>query len=113
MTTGPDVVSAIWDLFSLHRLERMATSLGTYSLNIIREFYVCYMATVIKGTLKKAKIIYHPPLQRTLVHDVLIDISETIIRRFLYGTDYQPPTTTAEFEPSPRQTSDERSDVAS
>ena len=46
--TIPDV----HNLFTFHRLELMARSLGSYKKNIFRDFYASYMAT-LRGSIDR------------------------------------------------------------
>lgn len=75
----------------------MVIPLGKYTLNIFRELYASYEATVINKVSKKSKLPEQPLLLRPLVHDVPIDISKATIKRFLYGPDFQPPAMIIEF----------------
>lgn len=79
--TIPDV----HNLFTFHRLELMARSLGSYSKKIVRELYVSYVAT-LRGILdRRSKPVKQDPLTDILVQRCWVDISSISIPRFLYG----------------------------
>uniref|UniRef100_M1DWS1 Integrase core domain containing protein n=1 Tax=Solanum tuberosum TaxID=4113 RepID=M1DWS1_SOLTU len=61
------IVPAIHTLFQRHRCEWMARSPGSFSEEIIREFYASY-TTTLKGSIdKRAKPAAQPPLTATLL----------------------------------------------
>ncbi|KAG5599893.1 hypothetical protein H5410_031263 [Solanum commersonii] len=73
---------------------------GTYSKVIVREFYASYVATLRGSIHQNAIPTAQPPLTATLVRKFSVDISETTIRRFLYGPgpDHSWALNTAEFD---------------
>uniref|UniRef100_M1DE44 Integrase core domain containing protein n=1 Tax=Solanum tuberosum TaxID=4113 RepID=M1DE44_SOLTU len=54
----------------------MEWSPGSYSEEIVREFYASYAATVRNSISKQAKPAAQPPLESTLVRGFPVDISE-------------------------------------
>ncbi|KAK4723773.1 hypothetical protein R3W88_026552 [Solanum pinnatisectum] len=76
----------------------MARSLGKFNKEMTREFYASYVAIVRNAILKKAKPLAQPPFQAILVRNFFVDISETTIRRFIYGSDHTLPINTTEYE---------------
>ncbi|KAK4731644.1 hypothetical protein R3W88_024632 [Solanum pinnatisectum] len=72
----------------------MAHSPGSYSEEIVREFYASYAATIRGSISKWAKPTAQPPLEATLFWGFTVDISETTICRFIYGTDHTLPINT-------------------
>ncbi|KAG5591453.1 hypothetical protein H5410_041967 [Solanum commersonii] len=79
--TAPD----IHRLFNLHKCDWMARDPGTYSEEIVREFYASYVATLRGSISKRSKPLAQDPLTSTLVRGCSVDISPATIRRFLYG----------------------------
>ncbi|KAG5619638.1 hypothetical protein H5410_004856 [Solanum commersonii] len=63
----------------------MARDPGTYSEEIVREFYASYAATLRGSISKRSKPLAQDPLTSTLVRGCPVDISPATIRRFLYG----------------------------
>ncbi|KAG5585940.1 hypothetical protein H5410_046374 [Solanum commersonii] len=64
----------------------MARNPGTFSEEIVREFYASY-ATTLRGSISKwSKPLAQDPLTSTMVRGYLVDISQATISRFLYGT---------------------------
>ncbi|KAK4737225.1 hypothetical protein R3W88_000922 [Solanum pinnatisectum] len=90
--TAPDIE----ELFRRHRCGWMARPSGTYREEIVREFYVSYAATIRGSINKRAKPADQPPLEATLVRGCTVDISETTLRRFIYGPANTLPINTAE-----------------
>jgi len=79
--TMPDIHT----FFQRHMCEWMPCSPGSYSEEIVREFYASYAAT-LRGSIENlAKPTTQPPLKATLVCGFSVDISEATIRRFIYG----------------------------
>uniref|UniRef100_M1DPJ8 Integrase core domain containing protein n=1 Tax=Solanum tuberosum TaxID=4113 RepID=M1DPJ8_SOLTU len=79
--TVPD----IYQPFNLHKCDWMARDPGTYSEEIVREFYASY-ATTLRGSIsKRSKPIAQDPLTSTMVRGCSVDISHATISRFLYG----------------------------
>uniref|UniRef100_M1DFJ0 Integrase core domain containing protein n=1 Tax=Solanum tuberosum TaxID=4113 RepID=M1DFJ0_SOLTU len=78
----------------------MARDPGTYSGDIVREFYAFYVATLRGSIHKNARPTAQAPLTVILVCKFSVDISETTIRRFLYGPgpDHSWALNTAEFD---------------
>ena len=75
----------IHNLFTRHRLELTARSLGRYSEEMIREFYASYVATLRSQIDRRAAPAKQAPLEQVRVRGVQVDISLPAIRRFLYG----------------------------
>ncbi|KAG5611479.1 hypothetical protein H5410_022760 [Solanum commersonii] len=63
----------------------MARDPGTYSEEIVWEFYASYAATLRGSISKRSKPLAQDPLTSTLVRGCPVDISPATIRRFLYG----------------------------
>ncbi|KAG5616131.1 hypothetical protein H5410_015955 [Solanum commersonii] len=63
----------------------MARDPGTYSEEIVREFYAFYASTLRGSISKWSKPLAQDPLTSTLVQGCPVDISPATIRRFLYG----------------------------
>lgn len=63
----------------------MARSLGTYSEEVVREIYVSYVAILIGSIDRWAKPNKQDPLTFVLFKGYLVNISEAILVRFLYG----------------------------
>uniref|UniRef100_M1DAD5 Integrase core domain containing protein n=1 Tax=Solanum tuberosum TaxID=4113 RepID=M1DAD5_SOLTU len=93
-------VPDIHRLFNLHKCDWMARDPGTYSEEIVREFYVSYAATLRGSITKWSKPLAQDPIKSTLVQDCLVDISPATIRHFLYGptTGHSWSVNTAEFD---------------
>uniref|UniRef100_M1DR12 Integrase core domain containing protein n=1 Tax=Solanum tuberosum TaxID=4113 RepID=M1DR12_SOLTU len=92
--TAPD----IHPLFQRHKCEWIARGPGSFSEEIVREFYASY-ATTLRGSIdRRAKTASQPPLTATLVRGFSVEISETIFRRFLYGPSHTLPINTAKFD---------------
>ena len=89
--TVPD----IHRLFKLHKCDWMARDPGTYSEEIVREFYASYAATLRGSISKRSKPLAQAPLTSTLVRGCPVDISPATISRFLYG-----PTTGHSWSPN-------------
>uniref|UniRef100_M1DI46 Integrase core domain containing protein n=1 Tax=Solanum tuberosum TaxID=4113 RepID=M1DI46_SOLTU len=72
-------------LFQLRRCDWMARDPGTYSKEIVWEFYASYAAT-LRGLIDKwFKPTCQDPITSTMVRGFPVDISHTTINRFLYG----------------------------
>ncbi|KAG5611136.1 hypothetical protein H5410_022417 [Solanum commersonii] len=78
----------------------MAQEPGTYSEEIVREFYASYAATLRGSISKRSKPLAQDPLTSTLVRGCLVDISPATIRQFLYGptASHSWSLNTAEFD---------------
>uniref|UniRef100_M1DAT4 Integrase core domain containing protein n=1 Tax=Solanum tuberosum TaxID=4113 RepID=M1DAT4_SOLTU len=63
----------------------MARDPGTYSEEIVREFYASYAATLRGSISKWSKLLAQDTLTSMLVRGCPVDISPATIRRFLYG----------------------------
>uniref|UniRef100_M1DJX7 Integrase core domain containing protein n=1 Tax=Solanum tuberosum TaxID=4113 RepID=M1DJX7_SOLTU len=94
--TFPD----IHRLFNLHKCDWMARDPGTYSEEIVREFYASYVATLRGSISKRSKPMDQDPLISTVVWGCPVDISHATINRFLYGptTGHSCSLNTADFE---------------
>ena len=90
----------IHNLFTRHRLELTARSLGRYSEEMIREFYASYVATLRSQIDRRAAPAKQAPLEQVRVRGVHVNISLPAIRRFLYGDGVDATRTplTAEFD---------------
>ncbi|KAG5585141.1 hypothetical protein H5410_045575 [Solanum commersonii] len=85
LTGSLHTVPDIHRLFNLHKCDWMARDPGTYSEEIVREFYASYAATLGDSISKQSKPLAQAPLTSTLVRGCSVDISPATIRRFLYG----------------------------
>lgn len=90
LTGSLHAVPEIYWLFKRHKCEWMAQDPSSYSEEIVREFYASYLATFWGSINKNARPIAHAPLTATLVRAISVDISETTIRRYLYGPRSDP-----------------------
>ena len=90
----------IHNLFTRHRLEWTAHSLGRHSEELVREFYASYVATLISQIDRWASLAKQAPLEHIRVRGIKVDISLPDIRRYLYGEDIESNRTslTAEFD---------------
>ena len=75
----------IHNLFTRHRLKWIARLLGSYSEEMVREFYVSYVATLRSQIDRRAAPAKQALLEQVRVRGVQVDISLPAIRRFLYG----------------------------
>ena len=73
--------------------------MGCYSEELVREFYVSYVATLRSQIDRRAAPAKQAPLEQVRVRGVPVDISLPAIRRFLYGENVDANWTplTAEF----------------
>ncbi|KAK4706534.1 hypothetical protein R3W88_033914 [Solanum pinnatisectum] len=62
----------------------MARSLGSFSEEIVREFYAFYAATLIGSINRRVKPTAQSPLAAILVCEYSVDISETTLHQFLF-----------------------------
>uniref|UniRef100_M1DHT2 Integrase core domain containing protein n=1 Tax=Solanum tuberosum TaxID=4113 RepID=M1DHT2_SOLTU len=85
LTGSLHTVPDIHQLFNLHKCDWMARDPGTYSEEIVREFYASYAATLRGSISKRSKPIAQDPLTPTMVLGCPVDISHATISRFLYG----------------------------
>uniref|UniRef100_M1DLG8 Integrase core domain containing protein n=1 Tax=Solanum tuberosum TaxID=4113 RepID=M1DLG8_SOLTU len=85
LTGSLHTIPDIHRLFQQHRYEWMAREQGTYSEEIVREFYASYTSTLRGSIHKNAKPRAQPPLKDTLVRGFSVDISQITISLFLYG----------------------------
>uniref|UniRef100_M1D841 Integrase core domain containing protein n=1 Tax=Solanum tuberosum TaxID=4113 RepID=M1D841_SOLTU len=92
--TVPD----IHRLFQHHKCEWMGKELGTYSEEIVREFYTSYAATLRGSIQRNANPRAQTPLKKTLVRWFSVDISEITIYRFFYGPGHTWALNTTKFE---------------
>lgn len=73
-------------LFTRHMLEFMSRSVGSYSEDIVREFYASYVVN-LRGVLdRQAKQFKKDPLTEFLVRGCRVDISSTSNPRFQSST---------------------------
>ncbi|KAG5620829.1 hypothetical protein H5410_006047 [Solanum commersonii] len=85
LTGSLHTIPDIHRLFNLHKCDWMAREPGTYSEEIVREFYASYAATLRGSISKRSKPLAQDPLTSTLVRGCPVDISPATIRWFLYG----------------------------
>uniref|UniRef100_M1E0R7 Putative plant transposon protein domain-containing protein n=1 Tax=Solanum tuberosum TaxID=4113 RepID=M1E0R7_SOLTU len=78
----------------------MARDPGTYSEEMVREFYASYAATLRGSITKRSKPLAQDPLTSTMVRGCPVDISPATISRFLYGptTGHSWSLNTSEFD---------------
>uniref|UniRef100_M1DLY7 Integrase core domain containing protein n=1 Tax=Solanum tuberosum TaxID=4113 RepID=M1DLY7_SOLTU len=78
----------------------MARDPGTYSEEIVREFYASYAATLPGSIDNRSKSTAQDPITSTMVRGFPVDISHTTINRFLYGPgpDHTWALNTTEFD---------------
>ena len=88
------------NLFTRHRLEWTARSLGCYSEELVREFYASYVETLRSQIDRQATPAKQAALERVRVRGVQVDISLPVIHMFLYGegVDANRTPLTAEFD---------------
>ena len=93
-------MSEIHNLFTRHRLEWTARSLGRFSEEMVREFYASYVATLRSQIEGRAAPTKQAQQEKVRVRGVQVDISLPAIRRFLYGEGVDATRTplTAEFD---------------
>uniref|UniRef100_M1DWY7 Putative plant transposon protein domain-containing protein n=1 Tax=Solanum tuberosum TaxID=4113 RepID=M1DWY7_SOLTU len=85
LTGSLHTVPDIHRLFHFLRCDSMERDPGTYSEEMVREFYYSY-AAILRGSItKKSKPLAQDPLTSTMVRDCPLDISPATISRFLYG----------------------------
>ncbi|KAG5599583.1 hypothetical protein H5410_030953 [Solanum commersonii] len=96
LNTIPDIH---W-LFNLQKCDWIARDPGTYSEEMVWEFYASYAATLCGLISKQSKPIAQDPLTSTMVRSYSVDISHATISRFLYGPTigHSWSLNTAEFE---------------
>ncbi|KAG5580200.1 hypothetical protein H5410_050827 [Solanum commersonii] len=70
LTGSLHIVPDIYQLFNLHKCDWMARDPGTYSEEIVREFYASYAATLWGSISKRSKPLAQDPLTSTLVTEV-------------------------------------------
>ncbi|KAG5581491.1 hypothetical protein H5410_052118 [Solanum commersonii] len=87
-------------LFNLHKCDWMARDPGTYSEEIVQEFYASYAATLRGSISKWSKPLVQDPLTSTMFRDCPVDISPATISHFLYGptTGHSWSLNTTEFD---------------
>uniref|UniRef100_M1DL71 Integrase core domain containing protein n=1 Tax=Solanum tuberosum TaxID=4113 RepID=M1DL71_SOLTU len=78
----------------------MARDPGTYSEEIVQEFYVSYVATLRGSITKRSKPLAQDPLTSTMVRSCPVDVSPATISCFLYGptTGHSWSLNTSEFD---------------
>ena len=76
---------SIHDLFTRHRLEWTARSLGHHSEEKVQEFYATYVATLRDSLDRQANPAKHAPLEHVHIRGKRVDISLPAIQKFLYG----------------------------
>ncbi|KAG5611704.1 hypothetical protein H5410_022985 [Solanum commersonii] len=100
LTGSLHTVPDIHRLFNLHKCDWMARDPGTYSEDIVREFYASYAATLRGSISKRSNPMDQDPLTSIVVRGCLVDISHATISRFLYclTTGHSLSLNTTEFE---------------
>ena len=88
-------VPEIHRLFNFHKCDWMARDPGTYSEEMVQEFYASYAATLRGSITKRLNPLAQDPLASTMVRGCPVDISPATISRFLYG-----PTTGHSWSPN-------------
>ncbi|KAG5580774.1 hypothetical protein H5410_051401 [Solanum commersonii] len=83
LTRSFHIIPDILQLFQRHKCEWMAHDPGTYSEEIVREFYASYAATLRGRIHKNTKATTQDLLTSTMVRGVSVDLSHTTISRFL------------------------------
>uniref|UniRef100_M1DI70 Integrase core domain containing protein n=1 Tax=Solanum tuberosum TaxID=4113 RepID=M1DI70_SOLTU len=83
-----------------HKCEWMARDPGTYSEEIVQEFYASYAATLRGRIHKNAKLAAQDPLTSTMVRGISVNLSHTTINRFFYSPNphHTWADSTAEFD---------------
>ena len=77
----------IHNLFTGHRLEWTARSLGRYSKELVREFYASYVATLRSQIDRRAAPAKKAPLEKVQVCGIHVDMSMPAIHWYLYDED--------------------------
>ena len=100
LTGSLHTVPEIHRLFNLHKCDWMARDPGTYSEEMVREFYASYAATLRGSITKRSKPLAQDPLTSTMVRGCPVDISPATINHFLYGptTGHSWSLNTSEFD---------------
>uniref|UniRef100_M1DJL9 Integrase core domain containing protein n=1 Tax=Solanum tuberosum TaxID=4113 RepID=M1DJL9_SOLTU len=100
LTGSLHTIPDIHRLFNFHKCDWMAREPGTYSKEMVREFYASYAATLRGSITKRSKPLAQDPLTSTMVRGCPVDISPATIRRFLYGptTGHSWSLNTSEFD---------------
>uniref|UniRef100_M1DUG9 Integrase core domain containing protein n=1 Tax=Solanum tuberosum TaxID=4113 RepID=M1DUG9_SOLTU len=86
LTQSLHTVPTIEELFRRYMCEWITQSLGKFSEEMTREFYASYAATVHNDISKQEKPLAQPLLLATFVQKFSIDIFETTICWFIYGS---------------------------
>ncbi|MCE3215656.1 hypothetical protein HAX54_003128 [Datura stramonium] len=90
--------SEIEGKYKFYGLGWMSEAPGYYYPTMVREFYVNYIAT-LEGLCKKGQKLAQIHMQTHIpVCGEMVDISEAIISRMLYGPNFTSPVSTAEFD---------------
>uniref|UniRef100_M1DVC0 Integrase core domain containing protein n=1 Tax=Solanum tuberosum TaxID=4113 RepID=M1DVC0_SOLTU len=100
LTGSLHTVPDIHRLFNFHKCDWMARDPGTYSEEMVREFYASYAATICGSITIRSKPLAQDPLTSTMVRGCPVDISPSTIIRFLDGptTGYSWSLNTSEFD---------------
>lgn len=77
------MVPKVNKMFNLHELNLMAQDLDSYTEEIIREFYVSYVASLRGSIDKRARPAKQDRLTYTIVWGCGVDISKSTIRRYM------------------------------
>lgn len=94
LTGALDVQAA----FERYQFEGWPILLGSYYPEIVQEFYALYVTLVYLVTPVEGRGVNKPSLARTLVRGVRVDVSEEMIRQFLFGLIFVGSTTTTNFD---------------
>lgn len=99
LTGSLHTVPKVGRLSNLHKFEWTARSLGSCSEEIVRDFYVSYVATLRGSIYSWVRPSKQDPLTFVLVWGCRVDICKATISRLLYEptTGTQWTTTTQEF----------------
>lgn len=76
----------------------LTKKIDSYSPALVQEFYVAYIATILKDLRKKKKPLDQPQLLEVLVRGRWVNISEETIHHVQFGPTYRAPKSTAEFD---------------
>ncbi|KAF3677808.1 hypothetical protein FXO37_04679, partial [Capsicum annuum] len=78
----------------------MTRTLGSYSLDMVMEFYASYRATIVFPMLYHSGFIrfaWQPQLDHTLVRGVRVDAREETFCRVIFGLDFITPASIGEY----------------
>ncbi|MCD7458896.1 hypothetical protein HAX54_039520 [Datura stramonium] len=90
-------VSELKRLFEAYNMHWMDETPGTYSMEMVHEFYANYYYTLEENAPSRSVIKKELELDSIWVRAIPVDISERTITRVLMGGDYTMPTSTIEW----------------